>query len=76
MDYFSSKASALIDNIDLLPNWCMYRRTGKKLAELGLNFITEALESGRFRTDNVLAGFEKNVYRNFLEINIPADPAL
>ena len=76
LDYFSSKASALIDNIDLLPNWCMYRRTGKKLAELGLNFITEALESGRFRTDNVLAGFEKNVYRNFLEINIPADPAL
>ena len=76
MDYFSSKASALIDNIDLLPNWCMYRRTGKKLAELGLNFITEALESGRFRTDNVLAGVEKNVYRNFREINIPADPAL
>ena len=76
LDYFSSKASALIDNIDMLPNWCMYRATALKLSELGLNFITEALESGRFRTDNVLAGFEKNVYRNFLEINIPADPAL
>ena len=76
LDYFSSKASALIDNIDMLPNWCMYRATAQKLTELGLNFITEALESGRFRTDNVLAGFEKNVYRNFLEINIPADPAL
>ena len=76
LDYFSAKASALIDNIDMLPNWCMYRKTAATLAESGLNFITEALESGRFRTDNVLAGFEKNVYRNFLEINIPADPAL
>ncbi len=76
LDYFSSKASALIDNIDMLPNWCMYRATAVRLSELGLNFITDALESGRFRTDNVLAGFEKNVYRNFLEINIPADPAL
>ena len=76
LDYFSSKASALIDNIDMLPNWCMYRATAQRLSELGLNFITEALESGRFRTDNVLSGFEKNVYRNFLEINIPADPAL
>ena len=76
LDYFSSKASALIDNIDMLPNWCMYRATALRLSDLGLNFITEALESGRFRTDNVLAGFEKNVYRNFLEINIPADPAL
>lgn len=76
LDYFSSKASALIDNIDMLPNWCMYRATALRLSDLGLNFITEALESGRFRTDNVLAGFEKNVYRNFLEINIPSDPAL
>ncbi len=76
LEYYSSKASALIDNIDMLPNWCMYRATTRRLAELGLNFVSEALESGRLKTDNVLAGFEKNVYRNFLEINIPADPAL
>ena len=76
LEYYSNKASALIDNIDMLPNWCMYRATTRRLAELGLNFVSEALESGRLKTDNVLAGFEKNVYRNFLEINIPADPAL
>ena len=76
LDYFSAKASTLIDNIDMLPNWCMYKATTQKLSEYGLNFISEALESGRLKTDNVLAGFEKNVYRNFLEINIPADPAL
>ena len=76
LEYYSAKASALIDNIDMLPNWCMYRATTRRLSELGLNFVSEALESGRLKTDNVLAGFEKNVYRNFLEINIPADPAL
>ena len=76
LDDFSAKASSLIDNIDMLPNWCMYQRTAKELSEKGLNFIAEALESGRLRTDNVLSGFEKNVYRNFLTVNISADPVL
>ncbi len=76
LDYFSQKASALIDNVDMLPNWCMYRATAKKLSAMGLTFITDALESGRLRVDTVLAGFEKNVYKNFLEINIPQDEAL
>ncbi|MDE5897133.1 MAG: DUF4011 domain-containing protein, partial [Clostridia bacterium] len=76
LDYYSAKASALIDNIDMLPNWCMYRQTTQQLSVLGLNFISEALESGRLKGENILAGFEKNVYKNFLEINIPADPDL
>ncbi len=76
LDYYSTKASALIDNVDMLPNWCMYKETTKKLSALGLTFISEALESGRLKGENILAGFEKNVYKNFLEINIPADPSL
>ena len=76
LDYYSAKAGALIDNVDMLPNWCMYRQTTLKLSALGLNFISEALESGRLKGENILAGFEKNVYKNFLEINIPADPNL
>ena len=76
LDYYSAKASSLIDNIDMLSNWCMYRKTTQKLSSLGLNFISEALESGRLKGENILAGFEKNVYKNFLEINIPADPDL
>ncbi len=76
LDYFYAKATALIDNVDMLPNWCMYRATAKKLAGYGLTFITDSLESGRLKVENILAGFEKNVYKNFLEITIPADPAL
>ncbi len=76
LDYFTAKAGALIDNIDMLSNWCMYRKTGEVLSDLGCNFVTEALESGRLTSENVLAGFEKNVYKNFLEINLPADPDL
>lgn len=76
LEYYSAKAGALIDNIDMLPNWCMYRTVTGELSGLGLTFITDALESGRLKGENILAGFEKNVYKNFLEINVPADPDL
>lgn len=76
LEYYSSKASALLENIDMLANWCMYQRTADGLAKAGLNFISDALESGRLTGENILAGFDKNVYKNFLEINIPADPCL
>ncbi len=76
LDYFSLKAGALIDNVDMLPNWCMYKATGEELKKLGCSFITDALESGKLTGENILAGFEKNVCKNFLEINIPADPDL
>ncbi len=76
IDYYAAKAGSLIDNIDMLPNWCMYKATAKQLSALGLTFICDALESGKLKGENVLSGFEKNVYKNFLEINIPADPDL
>ncbi len=76
LDYFSAKAGALIDNVDMLPNWCMYRKTGERLKELGCTFVTDALESGKLTGENVLKGFEKNVCKNFLEINISSDPEL
>lgn len=31
LEYYTSKAGALIDNIDMLANWCMYRATAEKL---------------------------------------------
>ncbi|MCH5156715.1 MAG: DUF4011 domain-containing protein [Clostridiales bacterium] len=76
LDYYSLKAGTLIDNIDMLANWCMYRQTRERLRELGCTFVTEALEEGKLTGENILSGFEKNVYKNFLEINIPADPEL
>lgn len=60
----------------MLANWCMYKKTVADLKKLGCNFIGEALESGKLTGANVLSGFEKNVYQNFLAINIPADPDL
>lgn len=76
LDYYAAKAGALIDNIDMLANWCSYRETGKQLDECGLRFITDALESGQITGENISAAFRKNVYKNFLDINIPADPVL
>lgn len=76
LEYFSAKASALIDNIDMLPNWCAYQKTCDEMRALGLSFIPDALENGRLTGENVLSGFEKNVYKNFLDINIPLDPDL
>ncbi len=74
--YFTSKCSALIDNIDMLPAWCMYKKTAKELNDSGLTFITDALESGQISGEKILSAFRKNVYRNFVQKNIPADPCL
>lgn len=75
-DYFTAKCGALIDNIDMLPGWCMYKATAKKLNESGLTFITDAMESGRIGGRQILSSFRKNVYRNFIQTNIPADEVL
>ncbi len=75
-DYYNAKCSALIDNIDMLPAWCMYKDTAKKLNDNGLIFITDALESGQISGEKILSAFRKNVYRNFVQKNIPADPSL
>ncbi len=74
--YFNTKCTALIDNIDMLPGWCIYKATAKKLNEYGLTFITDAMESGRINGKQILSSFRKNVYRNFIQTNIPADETL
>lgn len=76
LDYYTAKAGALIDNIDMLANWCMYRATAEKLNGAGLTFITDALESGAVSGENIIASFEKNIYKNFLQTNIPLDSVL
>ena len=75
-DYYYAKCTALIDNIDMLPAWAMYKATAKELNENGLTFITDALESGQISGEKILSAFRKNVYRNFVQKNIPADPRL
>ncbi|MBO5328798.1 MAG: DUF4011 domain-containing protein [Clostridia bacterium] len=75
-DYYSAKCGALIDNIDMLPAWAMYKATAKKLNESGLTFITDAMESGKISGEQILSSFRKNVYRNFIQTNIPADDTL
>ena len=75
-EYYNGKCTALIDNIDMLPAWSMYKATAKKLNDSGLTFITDAMESGRISGKLILSSFRKNVYRNFIQTNIPADEDL
>lgn len=75
-EIYTQKCSALVDNIDMLPAWCEYKATAKKLNESGLTFMTDAMESGRISGREVLSSFRKNVYRNFIQTNIPADEDL
>ena len=76
LDSYTAKAGALIENIDMLANWCMYKKTAKALDSAGLTFITTALENGSVTGENIIDSFEKNVYKNFLQTNIPLDPVL
>ena len=75
-DYYTSKCGALIDNIDMLPGWCNYKNAAKELNSMGLTFITDAMESGKISGEQILSSFRKNVYRNFVQTNIPADEEL
>ncbi len=75
-EIYTQKCSALVDNIDMLPAWCEYKATAKKLNDNGLTFMTDAIERGRISGRQVLASFRKNVYRNFIQTNIPADSDL
>ncbi len=75
-EYYSAKAGALIENIDMLAPWCAYKKTAKALDEAGLTFITDALENGSVTSENIIDSFEKNIYKNFLQTNIPLDPVL
>ncbi|MBR7099602.1 MAG: DUF4011 domain-containing protein, partial [Clostridia bacterium] len=76
LDFYTAKAGALIDNIDMLASWCSYTATANELEKCGLKFIVDALESGRIFGENIISAFRKNIYRNFLDIHIPADPVL
>ncbi len=76
LDAYTAKAGALIENIDMLATWCMYKKTAKALDKAGLTFITDALENGAVTSENIVESFEKNIYKNFLQTNIPLDPVL
>ncbi len=76
LDAYTAKAGALIENIDMLATWCMYKKTAKALDGAGLTFITDALENGAVTSENIIESFEKNIYKNFLQTNIPLDPVL
>ena len=76
LDAYTAKAGALIENIDMLATWCMYKKTAKALDTAGLTFITDALENGAVTSENIIESFEKNIYKNFLHTNIPLDPVL
>ncbi len=76
LEYYTAKCTALIDNIDMLPAWCLYKGTAKRLNENGLTFMTDAMENGRIGGEQIIASFRKNVYRNFIQTNIPADDSL
>ncbi len=76
LDYYTATAGALIENVDMLAPWCMYKKTAKALNEAGLTFITDALEGGAVTSENIVDSFEKNIYKNFLQTNIPLDPVL
>ena len=76
LGYYTATAGALIENVDMLAPWCMYKKTAKALDESGLTFITDALENGAVTGENIIDSFEKNIYKNFLQTNIPLDPVL
>lgn len=59
LDYFNVKAGALIDNIDMLAAWCLFKKISAQLDGEGLSFVTDSLESGAVTSENILESFRK-----------------
>ncbi len=74
--YYTNKCSQIIDNIDVLSSWCIYKSTEAKLRSEGLEFMTDYLNNGKVNSTNILSSFKKNVYKNFIETSIILDPVL
>lgn len=75
-DCYTKKCNALIENIDMLPAWCKYKATAKRLKDCGLTFMADAMESGKVSGTQVLSSFRKNIYRNLVQIGIASDDCL
>ncbi len=74
--YYRKKATALLDNMDMLPAFSLYRTAMRKLEAAGLSFVGDFMEKGSLSPETLLPAFLKSVYKNFLETNIPQDPVL
>ena len=75
-DFLKMKASALVENIDLLPSWCSFNGAYKELENEGLNFAVAPLIDGKLNSANLVSCFRKKIYFNFIESEISDDPLL
>ncbi len=71
----ASRAAALIDNADLFRAFCRCRETVRRLEGEGMGDITGLIARG-VGERGLVAAFEKEAYRRFLEEEILARPAL
>lgn len=75
-EFLSLKASALLENIDLLPGWCRYNALSKKFKDEGLSFAITPLKEGKIAPETILSCFNKKVYTNFIEREVSEDEDL
>ena len=76
IDYYGIKAATLLENIDMLAQWAMYKQLSRQFANEGLGFVGETLESGFVSADDLVYAFRKNVYKYFVESNIALNSVL
>lgn len=76
IEYYGVKTATLLENIDMLSQWTMYKKLSKQFANEGLGFVGETLESGLVTAEELVYSFRKNVYKYFVESNIALNPVL
>ena len=75
-DFLKIKAGSLLENIDLLPSWCVFMDACKTLKEEGLSFALQPLVDGKLNSGNFIGCFNKKVYDYFIKTQIAGDPLL
>ncbi len=72
--YAVRKAGAILENIHFLRSRCRCMETARRLEEAGAGDVCEAVNGGRCGAGELVAAFEKGVYRRFIERRVNETP--
>jgi very-short-patch-repair endonuclease len=74
--YMNQKSARWLEHLAGLRDWCTWRRVRSKADEAGLGAVIQPYEQGKLRSNEIVAGFERAIYKACAELIIASDERL
>ncbi|QGQ99582.1 DUF3320 domain-containing protein [Paenibacillus psychroresistens] len=74
--YMNKKLSGWEQHLEVLRDWCTWRRVRAKAEEAGLSAVIQPYELGKLRSSELAAAFERAIYKACSELIIAQDERL